>query len=393
MTAAINTALGVLENVHQEIRNAENDLAAFDQLHGEVASLEQLVHGAQERQRELNAEPARLKELSGWFERGRKLNSDIGPLSADLDQLQLSRSQLRPDIPLLQVADDIRSLLKGRDHTAALRKQKPEVQQTIETLRRDLAESIATLGPEWAQDRIETFVPPVAAVDEIAAQEVELREVELQLAEARATERTRTEEQKVAFEAEKQVSAEFESAPTPLPAPDVVLFERLVSGRGDYERTTRDLRAREGEIRAAEDEFRRSLGEINPRWTEEDLQGFDTSLPARQEVERFRDRLAEAAKALERTGEQVAQAEAAARNSEERRRQALEKYASAPQAPCDDPAFLVEWREIHSNLALRWGVTRRAPSPRWLPQAVAFAGVLSRDASRAGTRGTVFSSW
>jgi len=378
--AAINSTLAMLEQLQEEIRNAENTLAAFDQLQDEIASLERVIQSTQERQRELNAELERLKDLSGWLERARKLQSDIDSLSADQEQLHRGRSQIRLDLPLLHLANHVRDLLKGRDHAVALCKLKPELQQSLETLRRDVAAYLAALGPEWTTDRIETFHTPAGILDEIGSRVAELQKAELQSAEARATERAAAEEQKAALEEEKQAAAAFESTSTPPPPPDPVWFERLVSGRGDYERATHDLRAREGELRAAEEEARRSLSEINSRWTEEDLLRFDTSLPGRQEMERLRGALGDAGKTLERSREQVAQAEAEARKAEERRGQAQERYDAAQRPPCDDPTTLAEWREIHRRLVPRWAAMSRTRSPRWLPPAVALFGAAGGGA-------------
>jgi hypothetical protein len=48
--------------VQQEIRDTENDLSAFDQLSGEISSMESVLQTAQTRQHELDAEIDRLKQ-------------------------------------------------------------------------------------------------------------------------------------------------------------------------------------------------------------------------------------------------------------------------------------------------------------------------------------------
>jgi uncharacterized protein YhaN len=375
--AVINAALAEVDDLQQQIRKLENDLAAFDKLQAEIGSLELAARDALERRREINAGLECLKDFEACLERRGKLNSQMARLQSQAEELRRSRSEICLDEALLRLAGDIRNLLKSRDYALDLRRRKIDAQQVLENLRQELAAGLAALPPEWALDRLRNFRVPVGLADEIAVHETALRQAELLVAEARATERAAEEDQKSALEEEKQAAAAFEGAVAPPQAPDPVLFEQLQSGRGDYERATRDLRAREGELRAKEDEFRHFLSEIDPRWTEEDLQRFDTSLAARQEIERFRERHAEAVKVWERARDQVAHAETEAKRTDERRRDLQAQYDANPRLPCDDPVVLAEYREIHHRLALRWASESQGPFSRRLALVTAFAGVLA----------------
>ena len=378
--STINISLTAVEQLQVDIRIVENDFSAFDQLGREIGSLEQAVEDAQQQQRRFNSEIKRLEELANRLDFQHKKQSAMEQLVAEQQQLRGLRANIGLDPALVSLGDDIRDLLKGRDHIVALRKHAPEQQRTLETLTHDLSACIAALGAEWTPARIEAFQAPSGIENDIAGQGTELQKAEMQVAEARATERAAVEDHKVALEEEKQAAAAFESMTEPAPQPDQALYDRLLAGRGDYDRATRDIRAREGELRSAEEEFRRSLGEIDRRWTEDDLQRFDTSLPARQQLQRLHERLADTTKALERAHERVAQAEAEANKTDERRQLAQERLDALPRPQCENPATLIEWREIHRRLSLRWAAMSGTPVPRWLPAVVMVVGLATAAA-------------
>jgi uncharacterized protein YhaN len=182
------------------------------------------------------------------------------------------------------------------------------------------------------------------------------------------------DDRKTALETERQAATAFEGVIAPPLPPDPILYEQLLSGRGDYERATRDLRARDGELRAEDEAFRRALSEINPGWAEDDLQRFDTSLPARQEFERYREVIAEDHKTLDRAREQAKQADIDLARAEARRRQAQERHDGARRPACDDVTALTRLHEVHRQLAVRWAAISNRPSQRWVAPAVGLIG-------------------
>jgi uncharacterized protein YhaN len=66
--AVINTALNDLEQLQDEIRSQEGQLAAFDRLSDDISSMEGTHRTFQERQRELNAELDSRKKLISLIE-------------------------------------------------------------------------------------------------------------------------------------------------------------------------------------------------------------------------------------------------------------------------------------------------------------------------------------
>jgi uncharacterized protein YhaN len=305
--ATINTALGGLDQVQQEIRDTENDLSAFEQLSGEISSLELVLQAAQTRQHELDSEIDRLKQRAFWVEQLRNRQSEVTELTTAHAQLRHSRSEIRLNSTLLQLSGELKSLLKARDQLVALQRKKPELQEAVDFVRHELSGSFVKLGPEWTPERIDSFRVSLEMQNSIRAIEADLRKAEVRIAEGRAIEAAEIEHRKVALQEERTAAEAFERVSEPPPPLDGHLFDRLRAGQLDYERATQDLRAREGELRAAEDVFRQSMAEVHPRWTEDDLQRFDTSLAARQELQSFGDRLSRTRQQWGRAQEQISE--------------------------------------------------------------------------------------
>ena len=335
--ATINTALGGLDQLQQEIRNTENDLSAFEQLSGEISSRELVLQAAQTRQHELDAEIDRLKQRAFWVEQLRNRRSEVTELTTAQAQLRHRRSEIPLNSALLQLSGDIKGLLKGRDQLVSLRKRKPELQEALDFIRHELSGSVVKLGPEWTPEHIDSFRVSTEMQNAIRAMEADLRKAEVRIAEGRAIEAAEIEHRKVALQEEKTAAEAFERASEPPSPLDGHLFDRLRAGQLDYERATQDLRAREGELRAADEVFRQSMAEVHPRWTEDDLQRFDTSLAARQELQSFGDRLSRAQQQWGRAQEQISEAEydsqqAKGRDSQEPERAHGSRWLSAYNA-------------------------------------------------------------
>jgi len=374
--AVINTALNELEQLHDEIRSAEDKLTGFDRLSGEIASLEGTLRTYQEQQHELSTELDSVKELISLIEHRRKRQADLDMSNNECGVLRRDRTDIHLDAPLLRFSGDILDVLKERGQIVAFGKQKPELQRELEDMRRDFAVSTSKLGPEWTAERFESFQIPASALSEITAKENSLRQLEIQIAEARVAERKAIEDHKAAVERESHAAKTFEEiaeAPSKL---DSALLERLQIGRGDYDRATRDLRAREVELRDAEAELSRSLGEIDPQWTEKELAGFDTSLPARQRLEILREQVATADSALERASQQVDRAQEERQKAGDRHDLAKQKYDSTPCPSYAIPATLKDCRDSRDRLHISWAGLSGAITPPWLPVVVAVLGFM-----------------
>ena len=130
-----------------------------------------------------------------------------------------------------------------------------------------------------------------------------------------------------------RVAAEAASAAIPdqalLEAADQV--EEIRRGRGSFDDSVHDLPERQGELREMEASVSSGLAELGPQWDEAGLYAFDASLVVRDQVDAWKERLAD-------SGEHLRQAQL--RAEQERRAlldRQLETRESREQLPSDPP--------------------------------------------------------
>ena len=96
-------------------------------------------------------------------------------------------------------------------------------------------------------------------------------------------------------EAAEQLRAAMEAATAGIP--DEALLEaadrveEIRRGRGSFDGSVHDLPERQGELREMEASLSTSLGELGHQWGATDLEGFDTSLVVRNQVDAWKERL------------------------------------------------------------------------------------------------------
>ena len=109
---------------------------------------------------------------------------------------------------------------------------------------------------------------------------------------------------------------------------EVASVEEIRRGRGSFDASVRDLPKRESELSANETDLSRALRDLGTGWNEERMVAFDTSIPRRDEVEQWKNRLSSASADLrDRTleAEQASQALDEANQRLEDRRERLAK--------------------------------------------------------------------
>lgn len=82
--------------------------------------------------------------------------------------------------------------------------------------------------------------------------------------------------------------------------------ERVRRSRSSYDDSVRDLPERQAEVTAEQTNLNRQLRDLGQDWDEDRLDGFDTSMVFRQEVDGFRVRLAELSARARSSAEQLA---------------------------------------------------------------------------------------
>ena len=112
-------------------------------------------------------------------------------------------------------------------------------------------------------------------------------------------------------EATQQLHRSKEAAATPIADEDLLydrdLIESIRRRRGSFDDSVKDLPERKAELGALESELVERLQYLGQDWDEPRLQGFDTSMAFRQEVEQAKGALAKNQDALRRSEERLEQ--------------------------------------------------------------------------------------
>ena len=115
-------------------------------------------------------------------------------------------------------------------------------------------------------------------------------------------------------------------------------LERIRRGRGSFDGSVRDLPERLAELAALESDLVERLRDFGSDWDEARLDEFDTSIAFRQEVERFKEGLAERATASRRSGERLERERAELTECQNIVREAQERMPESA-APLDTAAL------------------------------------------------------
>ncbi len=176
--------------------------------------------------------------------------------------------------------------------------------------------------------------------------------------------------------------------------------ERVRRGRSSFDDSVRDLPERRAELSTQQTEIDRHLRDLGPGWDESRLENFDTSVVFRQEIENFRQGLADQSDIVRRSKEQLerersgrVERQAALEQSEARvpghrppldgqqielRRNALRTARSRLIDHDRERTNLVNLQAQHASLTSQGGsASPKSDRLSWLPPFLTgFAGVL-----------------
>ena len=205
--------------------------------------------------------PRLLSDLSDVDERLRVIQGNADEyrgLTAKQEVIQQELKEANEEISRLNVRlSAVGNLLEGWDDWVVL--------EGLETQMRELPE-------------IERF--PESAIERLEAVEERVRQATEDRDEAGLELRRVSEEAETAIPGEKLLD-------------DSERIEAIRRARSSFDNSVRDLPDRQDELREMEDVLSESLLKLDTGWDEASLDGLDTSLGARQQVESWRERLNE----------------------------------------------------------------------------------------------------
>ena len=258
----------------------------------------------------------RLEDLEN---RVRQAEEDRDKAEGELRQISEAVESSLPDEGLLDVLEPIEAIRRGRSSFDGSVRDLPERHKELGEMEDVLSGRIRELGHGWDKATLDYLDTSLAVRQQVEVWRDQLnksaensKDAAIRLEESRdLLEKLRTEERQA--QSRLVVDSPARRLVGPIPASghleellgDQEEVERTRHGRGSFDDSVRDLPERQAERGAQETEVARQLRALGKGWDERRLDDFDTSIVFRQSVDDFRQRLAEQADRVRRSGERL----------------------------------------------------------------------------------------
>ncbi|MBW2622447.1 MAG: AAA family ATPase [Deltaproteobacteria bacterium] len=382
---ALNKKIKELETIQGDLREARKGLDKYNQACGELEETERKI-------RELSAEFALLNRAQRKYENFEKLWPDwlillekeqnlknleevveifpengledyraekevldagqkqLAGLKAEAEQLEREANGLQVDTSLLEMGQEISFLFESKNEYTENRKQIPLLEQELGTEQKEIARLIVSLGPDWSEESALRIDRSLFTRDAIRRNEDTLNKARSELSTAARILADKKTEHENLVQEEARASQDAEQLRPGEPGVDKQIIRNLRHDRNVFANAIRDIPKRETELEQAEKELTRLVKEIDPAWTEADLDNFDLSMIARKKVEDFSAGFSRAANDI-RTAQTIHQALITnLEKIEEKQNLAAARLKSWPQLQVSSPGEIKSRREDISNL-------------------------------------------
>lgn len=326
----INDRLKQIHAVQAQLRSARDELGQYErtsqerqQLAERIESLREQTAQARQRQHrsqtEANLWPVWIEyrqlqqeaaALEGPFdaipddalERLNRFDAQLHETSEQLEHARTERAasiaeidQILVDQALLDQAETLRELAQRRPVYLEANRQIPALNQRIQTIQAELTSTLTQLGSDWTEEQALAVKRSLAARE--AIEQFDQALIEAHRRRERAAEKLdqRREAHHEARHRTQQAEAHLERLASAEPgAPDPELLADLSAGLGQFADAAEERPRLQAELDQATEHRRLATVQINPAWSTDHLDRFDTSLPARQRLESLRRQLDQA---------------------------------------------------------------------------------------------------
>ncbi len=292
-----------------------------------------------------------VPRLDNCEDRVRQAREDREAAASQLRQAEAAAAAEIADAGLLEDRDKVELVRRGRSSFDASVKDLPERKAELVDLDGELGGRLDALGPDWDEARLATFQMSSALRNEVdrwkqtlAAESDAVQQAQIGLdQDTRTLQDIQQEDLAEVMEqlgqAEKIVQAKIADMDI---LEDRDQIEQVRRGRSSFDASVRDLPERQAELRALEGDLDDRLRDLGNNWTEERLESFDTSLVVRNEVDRWKQQLADQRSEAQQARLRLEQDQRTRQDREEEEKEARQKLPAAP--PSLDAAALEQHR-------------------------------------------------
>ena len=283
-----------------------------------------------------------IERLEAIEERVRQATEDRDEADRELRRISEAAEAAISGEKLLDDSERIEAIRRARGSFDGSVHDLPERQDELREMEDVLSEGLRELGSGWDKTSLDGLDTSLAARQQVVAWREELNEASTKSDAAVVRleqttgllEKLKTEEQLA--QGRLQVDSASAGSIGLRPASgqledlleDREAVERVRRGRGSFDDSVRDLPERRAELGAQEADLARRLRDLGQSWDETQLDGFDTSMVFRQEVDGFRQGLTDQSARVRSSEEQL----------ERERSELVERRAAVEQTQARVPA-------------------------------------------------------
>lgn len=239
-----------------------------------------------------------LARLDRESEACRKIAAEITDLSDRRALLRAQADRLQVDSALLSQAGAITDLFQKKSACIEQGKRLPALVLEHEALEKDIQSGLLTLGPDRCEEAVMGIDRSVFTREEIRTSQARYHQHAQLLAAAEQILADRKRRWEAAATGLRAAEKALTSLAPPPPAPDNRRVLQLKQGRDRFAESIREAADLTTRCARSRQDLARQLREINPSWQLADLNRFDTSQAARQQVASFSEGLAGAREAV-----------------------------------------------------------------------------------------------
>ena len=247
-----------------------------------------------------------IERLEGLQSRIRTARNERDEAADELRQIEEAVEAPIPGEALLNDAESIETIRRGRTGFDDSAHNLPKLQDELREREDTLSQHLRTLGQDWDEENLDTVDTSLAIRQRsedwkkmLNKDAGKVEHMRIRLEESRKHQKELQDEERAAHGKLQADSTTGNSIGLRPPngmlvelLDDQEQVEQIRRGRGSFNDSVRDLPKRLAELCAQKDDVEKRLRDLGQNWDEARLENFDTSIAFRQETDRWRDMLA-----------------------------------------------------------------------------------------------------
>ena len=217
----------------------------------------------------------------------------LSELKNELKQHQTELRSLTVDNALIAQGEEINCLLERKKRYTESLEVLPSIVNEKDAIDVNIQEKLDSLGDDWTRNTILAVDKSIFTRENIRQFE---RAINSKAHEVATAEKLLLDKKSDVIRSTREVNETInliEKIGVPVSDIELQLLQQLHNGRNEFARSIRDMERCEIQLHFESNNVAGSIRTIDPTWSEADINHFDTSVSAREKIERLARRLSE----------------------------------------------------------------------------------------------------